>query len=87
MPQLIFVDQGETFDLEEGASIREACESMGVPFPCSDGICGGCTITVIDGMKNLSDYTEAEQEFLGDKKNERLACQCRILKDSVKLKI
>ncbi|MBN1914623.1 MAG: (2Fe-2S)-binding protein [Parachlamydiales bacterium] len=87
MARLVFVDQQEEFDLEDGSSIREACEGMGVPFACSEGICGSCTITVLEGMENLSEYTEAEQDFLGDQNNERLACQCHILKGTVSIKI
>ncbi|MGE3953762.1 MAG: 2Fe-2S iron-sulfur cluster-binding protein [Parachlamydiales bacterium] len=86
MGKLIFEDTGEEAELPEGERIQEACEEAGIPFACTEGICGTCCIEVTEGMENLSDYTEAEQDFLGDLDFERLACQCQIKNGTVRIK-
>lgn len=85
MAKLIFSTTDEEITLENGASIQEACEEAGVPFACTEGICGTCVIEVQDGMDNLSDYTQEEEDFLGERGNERLACQCKIKHGTVKI--
>jgi len=85
MAKLNFNDEAEA-EIEDGAPIKEACEEEGIPFACEEGVCGTCVIEVIDGMENLSDYTEEESDFLGEQDFERLACQCRIKSGSVKIK-
>lgn len=86
MAKLIFVDTGEERELEEGSRIEEACEETGVPFACTEGICGTCVIEVVEGMENLSEFTQEERDFLGDLDRERLACQCRIQCGCIKVK-
>lgn len=83
MAKLIFKNSGDEVLLEEGAPIQEACEEAGVPFACTEGVCGTCVIEIVDGMENLSPYTEEEKDFLGTEGCERLACQCKIAKNSV----
>lgn len=79
-------DESQEFDLEEGASIVEPCESAGVPFACTEGVCGTCVIEVVEGNENLSEFTQEEYDFLGDDtSNERLACQCKIKGGCVKI--
>jgi len=85
MPKLIFNDRDEV-ELEEGAPIKEACEEMGVPFACEEGVCGTCVIEVEEGMENLSSVTSEEVDFLGEIDKERLACQCQIRGGCVKVK-
>ena len=63
---------------ENGSSIISACEEAGIPFACTEGVCGTCVIEVIDGGENLSEYTQEEEDFLGDQQKERLACQCKL---------
>ena len=84
----LFFQNGERYEVEDGANIEDACEEAGVPFACSAGICGSCMIEVLEGMENLSPPTEAEIDFIGEKgvKRERLACQCRLLSGTVKIK-
>ena len=74
----------EEKEVKSGGSIIEACEEMGVPFGCSDGICGSCRIEIVEGEDNLTPLTEQEKEFNMDKKT-RLACQCKIKKGDVKI--
>lgn len=76
----------EEFDLEEDSAIKETCEEAGIPFACEEGVCGTCVIEVEEGMENLSDYTQEEEDFLGEQDYERLACQCKIKNGCVKIK-
>lgn len=87
MARLIFKDTGEEVELEDNASIIEACEEVGIPFACTEGVCGTCVIRVIRGSENLNPITPAEDDFFGEGMagNERLACQCRIQKNSVEI--
>lgn len=84
MAKIIFNTEEEV-ELADGSMIQDVCEEAGVPFACTEGVCGTCVIEVEEGMENLNDYTEAEEEFLGETENERLACQCRIKGGDVKI--
>lgn len=87
MAKLIFEHNGEEIELEEGAAIAEACEEAGVPFACTEGVCGTCVIEIKEGKEYLSRPTQEELDFLGDGTcDERLACQCRIKQGNVKVK-
>jgi ferredoxin len=86
MAKIIFSTTGEEAILENDSSIQECCEDAGVPFACTEGICGTCVIEVEEGMDNLSPYTQEEEDFLGEMGCERLACQCKIKNGSVKIR-
>lgn len=86
MGKIIFEDTNEEVELPDNESITSVCEEAGVPFACTEGICGTCTIEVKEGMENLSDFTQEEKDFLGDMGCERLACQCKIKQGTVKIK-
>lgn len=86
MAKIIFEDTKEEAELPDGAPIAEVCEQAGVPFACTEGVCGTCVLEVTQGMENLSDFTQAESDFLGDMAKERLACQCKIKSGCVKIK-
>lgn len=75
----------EHIEIEDGAPLKEICEEAGVPFACTEGVCGTCVIEVKKGMESLSEMTEEEKDFLGDTDDERLACQCRINKGTVEI--
>ncbi|NGX55185.1 MAG: Ferredoxin-1 [Chlamydiae bacterium] len=85
MGKLIFEDSGEEFEISDGGRIEEACEEVGVPFACTEGVCGTCVIEVKEGMENLSPFTQEEEDFLGEMEEERLACQCKLMKNKVKI--
>lgn len=85
MAKLVFACTGEERTLEDGSPIASCCEEVGVPFACTEGICGTCVIEVHEGMEDLSPFTQEELDFLGEPATERLACQCKILKGSVKV--
>lgn len=86
MAKIIFEDTQEEVELADGSPLQEVCEEAGVPFACTEGICGTCVIEVTEGMDNLSDFNEAEADFLGELETERLACQCKINGGCVKIK-
>lgn len=86
MPKLIFENTGEEKELAEDSPIQESCEEAGVPFACTEGVCGTCVIEVVDGHEHLSEFTQEEKDFLGEQDRERLACQCKIRGGCVKIK-
>lgn len=85
MSKLIFAPTGEEKELVDESPIAEACEEAGVPFACTEGVCGTCVIEVLEGMENLTPFTQEEKDFLGEQDKERLACQCKIKGGCVKI--
>jgi ferredoxin len=85
MAKLIFEGTKEEVELADDSPIAQACEEAGVPFACTEGVCGTCVIEVKEGMENLSSFNKEEREFLGDQDKERLACQCKIKSGCVKI--
>jgi ferredoxin len=87
MAKLIFENTQDEYEIPDGSSIVEPCEKAGVVFACGYmGICGSCLVEVVEGMENLTPLTQEEKDFLGEDGNNRLACQCKIKKGTVKLK-
>ena len=86
MAKIIFEENNEEADLPDNSPIAEACEQAGVPFACTEGVCGTCVIEVTEGMDNLTKFNKAEADFLGDLDHERLACQCKIKGGCIKIK-
>ncbi|MBS3070990.1 (2Fe-2S)-binding protein [Candidatus Pacearchaeota archaeon] len=84
MPKIISAKTKESIEVKEGEKIRDACEKLGVPFCCTNGLCGTCMIDIIEGEKNLSELTESEIDMERDKKH-RLGCQCKIKNGDVKI--
>ncbi len=79
MAKLIFENSERTVELDDGELIADFCEEEGVPFACTEGVCGTCVIEIKKGEKNLNEPTQEEKDFLGDDNyEERLACQCKI---------
>ncbi len=85
MAKLVFENTGDEAEVLDGHSIMEVCEDAGIPFACTEGVCGTCVIEVVEGMENLSSFTQEESDFLGESDCERLACQCRIRGGCVKI--
>lgn len=86
MAKLIFVNTNAEVTLPDGSAIEETCEKQGIPFACSEGVCGSCIIEIVEGMENLNPFTDAELDFFGEEGNERLACQCKIKSGTVKIR-
>ncbi len=83
MAKLYFND--DEHHIDDGAELKELCEDAGIPFACSEGVCGTCIIEVKEGKENLSEMTQEELDFLGETDDERLACQCKINEGTVKI--
>ena len=68
---------GEELDVPENEKFVDQIEEAGVPIGCSNGVCGTCEVEVLEGMANLNEVTE-EEEDLGMEGNKRLGCQCMV---------
>jgi len=86
MGKVIFDHSGEEREVLDGDLIAPICEESGVPFACTEGVCGTCVIEVVEGMEQLSAFTQEEEDFLGDQGKERLACQCRLKSGVIKIR-
>ena len=84
MAKVKFEHNEEEVELPDGSAIAEICEEAGVPFACTEGVCGTCVIEIKKGEENLSPQTQEEIDFLGEgTDDERLACQCKIQQGEV----
>lgn len=68
-------------DLPVGKNFREAVQEGGgtILFGCEQGVCGTCLVTVGEGIENIADKTEQEEQTLqvfAAEPNQRLTCQC-----------
>lgn len=78
--------EGEEREVADGVSVVEACEDMGLPFGCQDGLCGTCMSNIVTGGENLSAKNEKEEDFdLPD--GQRLACQCKVTSGTVEFSL
>jgi ferredoxin len=84
MAKLIMID-GEEKEILDGEKIHKPSEELGVQFGCEDGVCGTCIIEVEEGRENLSELNEKEKD-MGLEPQQRLACQCKIMKGEVKFR-
>lgn len=83
MPKLKLPADNLELDLPEGANFREAVQNGGgtILFGCEQGVCGTCLVTVEEGMENIADKTEQEEQTLqvfSAEDNQRLTCQCNM---------
>ena len=79
----LFIDNIE-YDVPDGNQMAEACETAGIPFSCNSGVCGTCQIEILEGAENLNELNREENE-LGQDRNHRLGCQCKIISGIVKV--
>lgn len=82
MAKLVLND--EEFDIEDGENIVDVIEEAGVPIGCSNGVCGTCEVEILEGMENLSERNQ-EEDDLGMEGAKRLGCQCVINEGTVKM--
>ena len=76
--------ESDEFEITDGSSLQDKCEDWGIPFGCTEGICGTCRVVVNEGAENLTPKTQEEQDA-GLAENERFACQCKLNKGTVKI--
>lgn len=86
MAEIKFTHNGESVSVPDNSPLAEICEEAGVPFACTEGVCGTCVIEVKEGKENLTPPTQEEEDFLGEgTEDERLACQCKIKGGCIKI--
>ena len=85
MSKIKSANDGKEVNVKDNSPIKEACEDLGVPFGCQNGICGVCTIEIVEGAENLQPLNDREQ-VMGCNSKKRLACQCKIKKGNIKIK-
>ncbi len=90
MATINFEPDSVTHECEDGASLIDICEEVDVSlsFGCTEGTCGVCELTVLEGRENISRITEEEKDYLYDEdleKGMRLGCQLKIRKGKVVL--
>ena len=88
MACIYFKPDGITHKIEDGSPLIEICDEIDVSlsFGCTEGTCGVCELTVVDGDKNLSKITDEEKEYLLPEDLQagmRLGCQLKIRKGNV----
>lgn len=84
MVKITVVNEKKTIEVQKGTPLKEALKDTKILFGCTNGFCGVCVCNIIKGKENLSEPTENEKEqlnFLKTRKNQRLACQCKVLGD------
>ena len=86
MIKIAFLPDKKNIKVNEGTTILEALESIGINIntPCGGkGICGKCKILI---NKGITTATQIEEEVLSEeeiKKGFRLACQTKLFKDTI----
>lgn len=78
--------EGEEREVTDGSKVLQTCEEMGMPFGCTEGLCGTCRCTIVQGAEHLGPLNEAESDA-DLEEGERLACQCTISGGTVEFSI
>jgi ferredoxin len=91
MPKVEFLDWGKKVEVGKYANLRKVALLHDVQLykgidrlaNClGNGLCGTCTVQVVEGAENLTPKTLREQFKLKHRpENIRLACQCQVLGD------
>ena len=90
MASINFTPDNLIHHIEDGSRLIEICDeiSVSLAFGCTEGSCGVCELTVLDGKNNLSKVTDEEKNYLLPEDLEggmRLGCQLKIRKGDVSL--
>lgn len=90
MPKIKILDLDRTIETEEGTSLLDACLDHDIEI---DHACGGvcacstCHVWIEEGMDNLNEASEDEEDRLEGAKGvnlkSRLSCQCLVEGDIV----
>jgi len=88
--RVFFQTDNVTHEVEDGTPLIDFCDEVGVSlsFGCTEGTCGVCEVTVVEGRENVSRITEEEKDYLLPEDLEggmRLGCQVKIRKGNVTL--
>ena len=90
MASVYFKTDNVTHEVEDGTSLIDLCDDtqVSLSFGCTEGTCGVCEVTVVEGKENVSRITEEEKDYLLPEDLEegmRLGCQVKIRKGDVTL--
>ena len=90
MASINFMPDNIVHHITDGSRLIEICDEIGVSlsFGCTEGSCGVCELTVLEGRDNLSKITDEEKNYLLPEDLEegmRLGCQLKIRKGDVSL--
>jgi ferredoxin len=90
MARIVFKPDNITHEVEDGTPLIEVCDELDISlsFGCTEGSCGVCELTVVEGMENLSRLNEEEKDYLLEEDLEsgmRLGCQVKVRKGEVVL--
>lgn len=90
MATVIFQPDNITHECEDGMALIDICEDVetALSFGCTEGTCGVCELTVVNGRENCNKSTEEEKDYLYEEDLEggmRLGCQLKIRKGEVTL--
>lgn len=75
-------------EVKDGSSLVQLEGKCGLLFACKVGSCGSCLVKVIEGAENLEPPNEQEKgglEAFATQPNQRLCCQAKIKKGTVKI--
>ena len=91
MAKIFFKTDNVVHEVEDGTPLIDFCDEMNISlsFGCTEGTCGVCEVTVVEGKENLSRITDEEKDYLLEEDIEggmRLGCQVKIRKGDVTLK-
>jgi len=73
-------------EVVDGERVQEAATELGVTFGCKKGVCGACVVEVLEGMDNLSEKSNTEEDF-DMRASDRMMCQCSIIKGEATIKV
>lgn len=91
MAKIHFKPDNITHEVPDGEALIKSCdgfEDISLTFGCTEGSCGVCELTIVEGRENCSKPNEFETEYLYPEdidEGMRLGCQVRVLKDEVTL--
>ena len=90
MASINFIPDKVIHHIEDGSRLIDICDEINVSlgFGCTEGSCGVCELTVLDGKINLSKVTDEEKNYLLPEdldQGMRLGCQLKVRKGEVSL--
>ncbi len=91
MAKVFFKTDNIAHEVDDGTPLIDFCDEtdISLSFGCTEGTCGVCEVTVLEGKENLSRITDEEKDYLLEEDLEdgmRLGCQVKIRKGDVTLK-
>ncbi len=83
MPKITLVSNGQSYELPEGTSFLEFCQTNDAPhnFGCTVGSCGTCVSALDEGAENVDPPSEDELETVemcSGVEGARLGCQLKV---------